>query len=151
MARGCARDYSVVGITAQETADHLHGVTTVGEESTLLGALSGVLGLAIELAAPDFAQLLAPVDISFAQGLVDVTTRQATLGQFFAVWGQPFSNTTLADITGLPIVVYTVDDNVVTEVPDDEWNDIELTSKRQIVIQVGTPLTEIPNYTWTGD
>ena len=74
-----------------------------------------------------------------------------TLGQFFAVWGEPFNNTTVADITGLPIVVYTVDDNVVTEVPDDEWNDIELTSKRQIVIQVGTPLTEIPNYTWTGD
>ena len=74
-----------------------------------------------------------------------------TLGQFFAVWGEPFNNTTVADITGLPIVVYTVDDNVVTEVPDDEWNDIELTSKRQIVIQIGTPLTEIPNYTWTGD
>jgi len=51
----------------------------------------------------------------------------------------------------LPIVVYSVDDNVVSEVPDDEWNDIELTSKRQIVIQIGTPLTEIPNYTWTGD
>ena len=74
-----------------------------------------------------------------------------TLGNFFGIWGQPFNNTTLGDITGLPIVVYSVDDNVVTEVPDDEWNDIELTSKRQIVIQVGTPLTEIPNYTWTGD
>jgi len=74
-----------------------------------------------------------------------------TLGNFFAIWGQPFNNTSVGDITGLPIVVYSVDDNVVTEVPDDEWNDIELTSKRQIVIQIGTPLTEIPNYTWTGD
>ena len=74
-----------------------------------------------------------------------------TLGNFFAIWGQPFNNTSVGDITGLPIVVYSVDDNVVSEVPDDEWDDIELTSKRQIVIQIGTPLTEIPNYTWTGD
>ena len=48
-------------------------------------------------------------------------------------------------------MVYTVDDNVVSEVPDDQWDDIELQSKRQIVIQIGTPLTEIPAYTWSGD
>ena len=75
-----------------------------------------------------------------------------TLGQFFAIWGQPLTNTDVAGITGLPVVVYTVDSsNVVTEVPDTDWADIELNSKVQIVIAIGTPLTEIPNYTWTGD
>ena len=28
---------------------------------------------------------------------------------------------------------------------------IELTSHRLITIQIGTPLTEIPNFTWTGN
>ena len=75
-----------------------------------------------------------------------------TLGQFFAIWGMSLTNTDVAGITGLPIVVYTVDtSNVVTEVPDTGWADLEMTSHEQIVIVIGTPVTEIPNYTWTGD
>jgi len=74
-----------------------------------------------------------------------------TLGQFFGIWGQPLTNTDVAGITGLPVVVYTVDDGVVDEIPDTEWAAIELTSKRQIVIQIGTPVTSIQAYTWSGD
>jgi hypothetical protein len=74
-----------------------------------------------------------------------------TLGQFFGIWGQPLTNTDIAGITGLPVVVYTVDDGVVEEIPDDQWTDIELLSKRQIVIQIGTPVTSIQAYTWNGD
>jgi len=75
-----------------------------------------------------------------------------TLGQFFGIWGMSLTNTDVAGMTGLPIVVYTVDENkAVKEVPDTDWADIEFTSHNQIVIVVGTPITEIPNYTWTGD
>jgi hypothetical protein len=73
-----------------------------------------------------------------------------TLGQFFQIWGRSLTNTDLAGITGLPIVIYTTDDGTVTEVKDN-WADIELKSHREITIVVGTPITEIPNYTWNGD
>jgi hypothetical protein len=72
-----------------------------------------------------------------------------TLGQIFRIWGQPLGPDNVAGLTGKPIVVYVTDNNgVVTEATGD-WNDIELLSHREITIQVGTPITEIPNYTWT--
>jgi len=46
-------------------------------------------------------------------------------------------------------VIYITDDNgVVTEATGD-WNDIELLSHREVTIQIGTPIDEIPNYTWS--
>lgn len=72
-----------------------------------------------------------------------------TLGQFFMIWGQTLAQDNVAGLTGKPIVVYVTDDNgVVTEATGD-WNDIELISHREITIQVGTPIAEIPNYTWS--
>ena len=73
-----------------------------------------------------------------------------TLGNVFHIWGRSLTNTDLAGITGLPIVVYTTDGGTVTEVKDN-WADIELKSKREITIVIGTPITEIPNITWTGN
>ena len=73
-----------------------------------------------------------------------------TLGNVFHIWGRSLTNTDIAGITGLPIVIYTTDNGTVTEVKDN-WADIELKSKREITIVVGTPITEIPNITWTGN
>lgn len=73
-----------------------------------------------------------------------------TLGQFFAIWGQPLSSTDVAGLTGMPVKVFVVDNGVVTE-NTGNWSAIELTSHRQITIQVGTAITEIPNYTWSGN
>ena len=42
----------------------------------------------------------------------------------------------------------TDNNGVVTEATGD-WNDIELISHREITIQVGTPIAEVPNYTWS--
>jgi hypothetical protein len=73
-----------------------------------------------------------------------------TLGQLFAIWGQPLTNTNIAGMTGLPVSVYVTDNGVVTEATDN-WTAIELKSHREITIAVGTPITEIPNITWNGN
>ena len=73
-----------------------------------------------------------------------------TLGQLFAIWGQPLTNTNIAGLTGMPVSVYVTDNGTVTEAADN-WEDIELTSHREITIAVGTPITEIPNFTWNGN
>jgi len=71
-----------------------------------------------------------------------------TLGQLFAIWGQNLSTTDIAGLTGMPVTVYTTDDGVVS-VATGDWHNIELASHREITIQVGTAITEIPNFTWS--
>jgi len=73
-----------------------------------------------------------------------------TLGQLFSIWGQPLDTTNVAGLVGMPVVVYLTDDGTVTEATGD-WHNIELKSHREITIQVGTPVTAIPNYTWGGN
>lgn len=73
-----------------------------------------------------------------------------TLGQFFRIWGRALGPDDVAGLTGKPIVIYVTDNNGVVTVATGNWNDIELVSHREITIQVGTPIAEIPNYTWSG-
>jgi len=73
-----------------------------------------------------------------------------TLGQLFAIWGQPLQADNVAGLTGKPIVVYSTDQGTVTEVTTD-WKAIELTTHKEITIQVGTPITEIPNFSWSAN
>jgi hypothetical protein len=70
-----------------------------------------------------------------------------TLGQFFSIWGQPLSLTDVAGNPGLPVTVYITDNNVTSQYTGDPVA-IELTAHREITIQIGTPITEIPSYTW---
>jgi hypothetical protein len=73
-----------------------------------------------------------------------------TLGQLFAIWGQPLETSNVGGITGMPIVVYVTDAGVVTKETGD-WHNIELKSHREVTIQIGTAITEIPNYTWSAN
>jgi hypothetical protein len=73
-----------------------------------------------------------------------------TLGQLFAIWGQPLETTNIGGITGMPVVVYVTDAGVVTK-NEGDWKAIELKSHREVTIQIGTAITEIPNFTWNGD
>jgi predicted small lipoprotein YifL len=73
-----------------------------------------------------------------------------TLGQLFAIWGQPLETTDVAGLTGKPIVVYSTEQSTVTRVSGD-WKAIELTSHKEITIQIGTPIAEIPNFTWSAN
>jgi len=73
-----------------------------------------------------------------------------TLGQLFAIWGEPLSYTNVGGNLGMPVVVYITDKNVATQYTGD-LAAIELLSHREITIQIGTPITEIPRYTWVGN
>jgi hypothetical protein len=73
-----------------------------------------------------------------------------TLGQFFAIWGMPLQTNNVAGITDKALTaVYVVDNDTVSEFTGDPAT-IELTSHRHIVLQLGTAITEIPVYSWSG-
>jgi hypothetical protein len=74
----------------------------------------------------------------------------ATLGQFFAIWGRTLSSDAIADISGKPVVVYIHNGETVTRWDGDPAA-IELTSHRHIVVQIGTPVDELPYFTWSSD
>ena len=85
-------------------------------------------------------------------GKIHVEDAQAgmfTLGNLFQIWGQPLDSTNVAGLTGMPVRIFIVDDGVVSEVAAADWKNIELKSHREIAIQVGTAITEIPNFTWS--
>jgi hypothetical protein len=71
------------------------------------------------------------------------------LGSFFKIWGQPLTRDNVGGITAMPIVFYVTEKDGTTTIFDGDPGTIALTSHRQITIQIGTPLTEIPNYTWS--
>jgi hypothetical protein len=75
--------------------------------------------------------------------------RTFTLGQFFRIWGQPLESTNVAGFTGLPIRLFVVDGSSVSQVEAPDWDGLELTSHRQFTIEIGTPINEIPTYTWS--
>lgn len=74
-----------------------------------------------------------------------------TLGEFFAIWGEPLQRTNVAGLTGLPVTVYVTDAGVARVFTGDDLGSIQLLSRREITIQVGTPITQIPQFTWTGE
>ncbi|MEM5438805.1 hypothetical protein [Paraburkholderia diazotrophica] len=70
-----------------------------------------------------------------------------TLGQFFAIWGQPLSTSNVAGLTGLPVTVYVNDGGTLTKYTGDLAS-LPLPVHGEVTIMVGTPLTQIPTYTW---
>ena len=100
--------------------------------------------------SPDCFYQLHTHDLSGKLHIEAAAPQTFTLGQFFGVWGEPLENTNVAGLIGMPIVVYVTDDGVVTEA-DGDWHAIELKSHREITIQIGTPITEIPNFTWSAN
>ena len=72
-----------------------------------------------------------------------------TLGQLFAIWGQPLETMNVGGNPGLPVVIYIVDGTTASRYQGD-FAAVELKSRRGIVIQMGTTIPEIPRYTWFG-
>jgi hypothetical protein len=71
-----------------------------------------------------------------------------TLGQFFAIWGQPLTANNVAGLSGLPVTAYVNDAGTLTQYTGD-LSALTLLPKREITIVVGSALTQIPTYTWT--
>jgi hypothetical protein len=95
-----------------------------------------------------------PIHTHDASGRIHVTPAAPatfTLGELFQIWRQPLTNTNVAGIVGLPIEVFVTDDGVTVKVEDTDWGSIELLPHREITIALGTPLAQIPNFTWIDD
>lgn len=76
-----------------------------------------------------------------------------TLGQLFAIWGQPLdtTNVNVGGIVGLPITIYVVDEgDTKATVYTGDAKSLELKRHRQITIQIGTAITTIPVYDFAG-
>lgn len=69
-----------------------------------------------------------------------------TLGKFFDLWGEPLTTTNVAGVEG-PLVVYINDNGDVRRYMGDPRN-IELTSLRDITLQVGSAIPTLPTYNW---
>jgi hypothetical protein len=69
-----------------------------------------------------------------------------TLGQFFALWGQPLSATAVAGLPGAP-TFYVIDKEKVQRYTGDPAA-ITLNAHREIVIVTGTPPTQVPRWDW---
>ena len=73
-----------------------------------------------------------------------------TLGQLFAIWGQPLSATNVAGIDNLPIYFYVTENGAVTQFTGDPTT-IQFASHRHVAIVIGTPITQVPFFTWTAN
>jgi hypothetical protein len=76
------------------------------------------------------------------------TTASYTLGQFFAIWGQPLSANNVAGLQGSPVTAYVNDGGTLTKYTGDLAS-LPLPPHGEVTIMIGTPLTQIPTYTWT--
>jgi hypothetical protein len=80
---------------------------------------------------------------------MDATTNASyTLGQFFAIWGQTLDASNVAGVTGSPVTIYVNDGGALTKYTGDPAS-LVLPVHGEVTIEIGTPLTQIPTYTWT--
>ena len=70
-----------------------------------------------------------------------------TLGQFFALWGQPLTNVNVAGYVGKPVKVFIKDGAALTEYTGS-LEALPLAPNREITVQIGSALAEIPNFEW---
>jgi hypothetical protein len=75
--------------------------------------------------------------------------RTFTLGQFFAVWGQPISRAAVAGLSG-PVRFYVIDNETLTEFDGDPAG-IAFAAHKEIVIITGTAPSVLPKYRWPAD
>jgi hypothetical protein len=68
------------------------------------------------------------------------------LGQFFSLWGQNLSATSVAGLPGTP-TYYVIEDEKISRVTTNPA-DITLTAHKEVVIVTGTPPREVPRYNW---
>ncbi len=132
---------------------HGHSHLTIFNNGTALAipANIGIVAARTGQVACDYP--LHTHDLSGRLHMHALTRSVFTLGQFFTVWGQPLSRTNVAGITNQPLTVYITDNNdgSTTAIYDGDLAAIQLIPHREVTIQIGSAITAIPNYTWSGD
>jgi len=92
-----------------------------------------------------------PLHTVDASGKIHMDTTSGasyTLGQFFAIWGQPLSSSNVAGLSGSQVTIYVNDGGTLSKYTGDPAT-LVLPPRGEVTIMVGTPLTQIPTYTWT--
>lgn len=80
---------------------------------------------------------------------MDTTSNASyTLGQFFAIWGEPLSATNVAGLQASSVTAYVNDGGTVSKYTGD-LSSLVLPPHGEVTIALGTPLSQIPTYTWT--
>jgi len=119
---------------------HIHSHLTIIREGRVLAIPKniGLQGCAYEVHTHD------------ATGYIHIETQsyhRITLGDFFAVWGQPLSETNVANLSIQPIAIYIVDNGKISLYKGNPA-DIELLAHREITIVLGNLLSKIPTFQW---
>ncbi len=71
-----------------------------------------------------------------------------TLGQFFSIWGEPLTTTNVAGLQASSVTVYVNDGGTLTKYTGD-LSSLVLPPHGEVTIVLGTPLAQIPTYTWS--
>lgn len=131
----------VDGVGCAKNEDyHIHALLSVYQDGVRLALPDSIgrgSGCAYEMHTHD------------GSGVMHVETdvpKVFTLGQFFALWGQPLSAASVAGLPGAP-TFYLIDKEKVTRYTADP-SAITLDAHREIVIVTGTPPTQVPRYNW---
>lgn len=110
---------------------------------------TGIGAVAPTLSAPKGCVYpLNTVDESGKIRMDTTTTSSYTLGQFFAIWGEPLTATNVAGLQGSSVTAYVNDGGKLTKYTGDLAS-LALPVHGEVTIMIGNPLTQIPTYTWT--
>lgn len=129
------------GVVCLQSEDyHIHSHLTIIKDGVTqrIPQHIGLSGCAYELHTHDYSGMIH-VETS--------TTKKFTLGQFFAVWGEPLSRTNVAGLSGEPVHFFISDGDTLTEYTDDP-NAIELVSHRSLYIVIGAVPATLPRNQW---
>ena len=119
---------------------HIHALLSIYQDGIRLGLPDSIgrgSGCSYEMHTHDIT------------GILHVETdvpKVFTLGQFFALWGQPLGTAAVAGLPGKP-TYYVIDKEQVVRFTGDPAT-IVLSAHREIVIVTGTPPVQVPRYDW---
>jgi hypothetical protein len=134
------------------TGAPIAGVACLGTPAIHVHALISIYKDGIKLAVPHSIGLagctyeLHTHDRSGVVHVEPAVARPLTLGQFFAVWGQPLSRTAVAGLAG-PARFYVIDKEALTRF-DGNPADITFAAHKEIVIVTGSAPLVLPRYRW---
>lgn len=87
-----------------------------------------------------------------ASGVIHIETsteKKFTLGQVFAVWGEPLTRTNVGGIAR-SVTVYTSDGTGKLSRYNDDIGQLPLTAHRCVYLVLGTAPKELPAFDWDG-